>query len=162
MLESRQLPKRYRISTAVHVAPALLVAAWGATWIATHSSGRGGSSVHTLFQTVALAESVAALLLRRRKPVGALVGILVAYFLFQLDPLLLPAILLALLNVALVKERPTALVAAAASAAAAVVVPFTGRASVDLASNLLPRLLAVAAAATLGLWERTRTPKETR
>jgi hypothetical protein len=139
----------------------LLVAAWGGYWIAAHASGRAGS-VHTLFQTAGLAESVVALLLRRRKPVGAFVGILVAYFLFQLDAILLPPLLLALLSLALLRERRTVLLATAASIAAVTALPFTGRASVGLAGYLLPRLLAVAAAAALGLLAQTRTAKETR
>ena len=157
-----QAPRnRYGASTATHLAPVLLVAAWGGYWIATHGSGCGGQ-VHTLFQTAALAESVAALLLRRRKPVGALVGILVAYFLFQLDAILLAPLLLGLLNLALLRERRTVLLATTASAAAIAAVPFTGRASVGLAGYLLPRLLAVAAAAAIGLLGHTRTAKETR
>jgi hypothetical protein len=155
-----QLPNRYRGRTVTLVAPAVLVAAWGVAWIAAHASGRGGY-VHTLLQAAALTESVVALLLRRRKPVGALAGIVVAYLLFQLDPLLLPPLLLALLNVALLKERRTVLLATAATAAAVAALPLTGRASVGLAGYLLPRLLAVAAAAALGLWARTRTQKET-
>jgi hypothetical protein len=161
MLEIHRLPKRYGGRTVTLVAPAVLVAAWGVAWIASHASARGGH-VHTVFQTAALAESVVALLLRRRKPVGALVGILVAYFLFQLDPLLLAPLLLALFNVALLKERRTLLLATAATATAVTALPLTGRASVGLAGYLLPRLLAVAAATALGLWARTRTPKETR
>jgi hypothetical protein len=160
MLEIHQLPKRYGGRTLSLVAPAVLVAAWGVAWIADHASARGGH-VHTLFQTAALTESVVALLVRRRKPVGALAGILVTYFLFQLDPLLLPPLLLAVLNVALLRERRTALLATTATVAAVAALLLTGRASVDLAGYLLPRLLAVAAAAALGLWARTRTPKET-
>jgi hypothetical protein len=159
MLGTHQLSKRYGGRTVTLVAPAVLVAAWGVAWIASHASARGGGHVHTLFQTAALTESVVALLLRRRKPVGALVGILVAYLLFQLDPLLLPPLLLALLNVALLKERRTVLLATTAAAVAAL--PLTGRAPVGLAGYLLPRLLAVAAAAAVGLSARTRTPKET-
>jgi hypothetical protein len=161
MLAPHRLPNRLTTRLAVHFVPNLLVAAWGAYWVATHGAGRGGS-VHTIFQTAALAESVVALLLRRRKPVGALVGILAAYFLFQLDGLLLPPLLLALLNVALLSGRRTVLLAATASAAAVAGVPFTGRTSVGLAGYMLPRLLAIAAAAALGLWTQTRTAKERR
>jgi hypothetical protein len=160
MLETHQLPNPYGRRTLSLVAPAVLVAAWGVAWIAVHASARSGH-VHTLFQTAALTESVVALLLRRRKPVGALAGILVAYLLFQLDPLLLPPLLLAVRNVALLKERGTVLLATTAAAAAVAAVPLTGRASVGLAGYLLPRLLAVAAAAALGLWAQTHTPKET-
>jgi hypothetical protein len=160
MLEIHQLPKRYRGRTVTLVAPVVLVVVWGVAWIASHASAGGGGHLHTMFQTAALAESVVALLLRRRKPLGALVGILVAYLLFQLDPLLLPPLLLALLNVALQKERRTVLLATAATAAAVVALPLTGRAPVGLAGYLLPRVLPVAAAAALGLWARTRITKE--
>jgi hypothetical protein len=160
MLEIHRLPKRYCGRTVTLVAPVVLVAALGVAWIAAHTSARGGGHVHTLFQTAALTESTVALLLRRRKPVGALVGILVAYLLFQLDPLVLPPLLLALLNVALLKERRTVLLATAATAAAVAALPLTGRATVGLAGYLLPRLLAVAATAALGLWARTRKTKE--
>ena len=54
------------------------------------------------------------LLLRRRTPVGALVGILVAYLAFELDPLLLPALLFALFTVATLREHRTVLLATAA------------------------------------------------
>jgi hypothetical protein len=148
--------------TLLLVAPAVLVAVWGVAWIASHASTRGGTYVHTLFQTAALTESVVALLLCRRKPVGALAGILVAYLLFQLDPLLLAPLLLALLNVALLRERRTVLIATAATAAAVAALPLTGRTPIGLAGYLPPRLLAVAAAVALGLWARTRIPKETR
>jgi hypothetical protein len=136
--------------TDVRLAPAaVLVAAWGIAWIAFHASQH--TYAHTLFQTLALAESVIALLLRRRKPVGALAGILVAYLAFQLDALLLPPLLMALFTVATSTERRTVLLATAAAATAVVALPVTGRASVDLAGYLLPRLLAVAAAAAIGL-----------
>jgi len=159
MTEISRTAKRYANGTAFHVAPVLLVAAWGVTWISLHASQHTG--VHTLFQTLALAETVIALLLRRRKPVGALVGILIAYFAFQLDPLLLPPLLIALFTVAAVGGRRTVLLATAATATTVAALPLTGRASVDLAGHLLPRLLAVAAAAALGPWARTHIAEET-
>jgi hypothetical protein len=158
MIEITRTPNRYRGRTAIHVAPVLLVAAWGAAWIASHASQQ--AYVHTLFQTLALAESVIALLFRRRKPVGALIGILVAYFAFQLDPLLLPPLLIALFTVAAVGGRRTVLLATAATASAVAALPLTGRASIDLASYLL-RLVGVAAAAVMGLRAQTHTAGET-
>jgi hypothetical protein len=132
MIEITQTPKRYRGRTAGHVPPVLLVAVWGVARIGVHASQHG--YVHTLFQTLAIAESGIALLLRRRKPVGALVGLLVAYLAFELDPLLLPALLFALFTVATLRERRTVLLATAASAATAAALPLTSRASVDLAA----------------------------
>ena len=161
VIEISRTPKPYRSRTAVQLAPVLLVAAWGGAWIGFHASPH--AYVHSLFQTLALAESVIALLLRGRKPVGALVGILIAYLAFQLDPLLLPPLLIALFTVATLTERRTVLLATAAAAAATTVaaLPLTGRASIDLAGYLVPRLLAVAAAATIGLWAQTNTATET-
>ena len=69
MIEISRAPKRDASATACHLAPAL-VAAWGVAWIGFHALQHVGA--HTLFQTLALAESVIALLLRRRKPGGAL------------------------------------------------------------------------------------------
>ena len=160
MIDAHLPNKRHGSRTVVDLAPVLLVAAWGVAWIGLHASEH--TRVHTLFQTLVLAESVIALLLRRRKPVGALLGILVAYFAFELDPLLLPPLLIALFTAATLRERGTVLLAAAATAATAAALPLTGRASVDLAGYLVPRLLAVAAAAALGVWAQTHPTKETR
>jgi hypothetical protein len=148
VIEISRTSKPYRSRTAVQLAPVLLVAAWGGAWIGFHASPH--AYVHSLFQTLALAESVIALLLRRRKPVGALVGILIAYLALQLDALLLPPLLIALFTVATVRERQTVLFATAAAATTVAALPLTGRASIDLAGYLVPRLLAVAAAATIG------------
>jgi hypothetical protein len=41
------------------------------------------------------------------------------------------------------------------------VLPLIGRGPIDLAAYLLPRLLAVATAAAVGLWAQTHTAKET-
>jgi hypothetical protein len=113
VIEISRTPKAYRSRTAVQLAPVLLVAAWGGAWIGFHASPH--AYVHSLFQTLALAESVIALLLRGRKPFGALVGILIAYLAFQLDPLLLPPLLIALFTVATLTERRTVLLATAAA-----------------------------------------------
>jgi hypothetical protein len=155
-----RVSKHDRNRTAVKLAPVLLMAAWGVAWIAFHASQQ--AYTHVLFQTLALAESVTALSLRGRKPVGALVGILVAYLAFQLDPLLLPALLIAVFTVAALTERRAALLATAATATAVAALPLTGRGSVDLAGYLLPRMLAVATAAAIGLRAQTHTPKVTR
>jgi hypothetical protein len=158
--EISHVSKRDRNRTAVNLAPVLLVAAWGVAWIASHASQQ--AYTHILFQSLALAETVTALSLRRRKPVGALVGILVAYLAFQLDPLLLPPLVIALFTVARVTERRTALPATAATAAAVAALPVTGRGSVDLVGYLLPRMVAVATAAAIGLRAQAHTAKQTR
>ena len=46
-----------------------------------------------------------ALLLRAREPAGALAGVLSGYLAFDLDPLLLPAVLVALLTIAATRGR---------------------------------------------------------
>jgi len=144
------------------VAPVAAIALYGALWIALHPGG-GRSSTHTFFQSLALAESVIALLLRRRKPVGALAGILAVYVLFQLDPLLLPAVLLALLTVAMERDRRTAIIAAAATVAATAAWPDIRGHAVSFAGYILPRLAAagvvVAAGTYLREWRNHRTVK---
>ena len=60
------------------VGPVIPVTLFGAVWIAAHAAaGRAGT--HTQFQILALAECTIALLLRGRKPVGALAGIVAVY-----------------------------------------------------------------------------------
>ncbi len=159
MIEINRRSPRHRSGTVVHLAPVLLVAAWGVAWIGFHASQL--AYARSLFQMLALAEGVIALLLRRRKPVGALVGILIAYLAFQLDPLLLPALLTALFTVATLPVRRTALLATAATAVTVAALPLTGRASTDLGGYLLPRLLAVTTAAGAGLWAQTHMTMDT-
>ena len=137
------------------MAPVAAIALYGALWIALHPGG-GRSSTHTFFQSLALAESVIALLLRRRKPVGALAGILAVYVLFQLDPLLLPAVLLALLTVAMERDRRTAIIAAAATVAATAAWPDIGGHAVSFAGYILPRLAAAGVVVAAGTYLRER------
>jgi len=95
---------------------------------------------------------VIALLLRGREPAGVLAG----YLAFDLDPLLLPAVLAALLTIAATHGRRTAAVAAAAAIAA---MPYLHGDPVSLPGYLLPRLTAAAIAAAAGtyLHERGKT-----
>ena len=99
----------------LRTAPVAVTALYGAWWIAAHAGG-GRASAHTLWQSLALAEALLALLLRYRKPVGALAGILAAYLLLALDPLLLPGVLVALFTVAATRRRRTMAIAAATRA----------------------------------------------
>jgi hypothetical protein len=158
MIQTSTTRSRHGSRTAPSVS-VLLVAAWGIGWIAFHASR--DAYAHTLFQTFALAESVIALLMLRRKPIPGLLGILLAYLAFQLDPLLLPALLTGLFTVATLAERRAVLLATAATTTAVAALPLTGRASFDLPGYLLPRLLAVATAAAIGLWAQTRARTET-
>ena len=153
----RAWPRRPGVTwprAVLYVAPVAAIALYGALWIALHPGG-GRSSTHTFFQSLALAESVIALLLRRRKPVGALAGILAVYVLFQLDPLLLPAVLLALLTVAMERDRRTAITAAATVAATAAWPDIRGHA-VSFAGYILPRLAAAGVVVAAGTYLRER------
>ena len=136
-------------------APVAAIAVYGALWIALHAGG-GRGSTHTLWQCLALAETTLALLLRKRKPTVALTGILAVYLLFALDPLLLPAVLFALLTVAVERDQRTAVIAAAAAAAATAVCPYIGGRAVSFAGYALPRLAAFGIAAAAGMYLRQR------
>ena len=136
-----------------YAAPVVVIALYGALWIALHAGG-GRGSTHTLFQSLALAEATVALLMRRRKPVGALAGILAVYALFSLDPLLLPALLFALLTVATERDKRTA--------AAIAVWPDVGRHAVSFVGYSLPRLAAAGAAVAAGMYLRERRNRRSR
>jgi hypothetical protein len=77
----------------------LPITLFGAAWITLHASA-GRTGIHTLFQAPALAECTIALLLRGRKPFGALASILVMYALADLDAILILPVLLAMATVA--------------------------------------------------------------
>lgn len=141
----------------LYIAPVVLVAAVGLTWIALHASaGRG--QTHTLFQLLALAESVAALLLRRRKPAGALAGILAAYLLFDLEPVLGLAVLLALLTLTMAGSRRAAVLGAAATTVAVVALPYLHGDHTTVAASLA-RAAAVGGTVAAGAWIRARGAK---
>jgi hypothetical protein len=107
----------------LYIAPVVIVAVIGMAWIAFHvQTGRG--QVHSLFQILALAENVIALLLRRRKPVGALAGILVVYLFVDLEPVTGLPLLLALLTVAMVGSRRAVFLCATATTAVVVGMPY--------------------------------------
>ena len=141
--------------TVLYAAPVTVIAAYGAVWIALHAAG-GRGSTHTLFQSLALAEATLALLLRARKPVGALAGILAVYLLFSLDPLLLPAVLFALLNVAAMRDHRTTAISAITVAALIAAWPYVRGDTVSVAGYILPRLAAAGVAAAAGLYLRSR------
>jgi len=136
-------------------APVAAIAVCGALWIALHAKG-GRGSPHTFFQSLALAETMLALLLRRRKPTGALAGILAVYLLFALDPLLLPAVLFALFTVAAVRDHRTTAIAAATTAAALAVMPYLRGDPVSFTGYSLPRLAAACAVVAAGAYLRAR------
>jgi hypothetical protein len=139
----------------LHAAPVAVTALYGAWWIASHAGG-GRASAHTAWQSLALAETLLALLLRHRKPATALAGILAAYLLFALDPLLLPGVLFALFTVAATCHRTAAALAATATAAAITAMPYLHGDPASLPGYLLPRLPAAATAAAAGAWLHAR------
>ena len=135
------------------MAPVVPVALFGAVWIVAHATaGRAGA--HTLFQALALAEGTIALLLRSRKPVGTLAGIVAVYALADLDTIMILPVLLA---VATVADRRGWRVAAAATLLTALVVavmPLLHGDRVGVLAGTLPHLAAVILAAGLGAWVR--------
>jgi len=142
----------------LYTAPVAVIALYGALWIALHTGGGRGSE-HTFWQSLALAETVLALLLRAWKPAGTLAGILAVYLVFSLDPLLLPAVLFALLTVAMKRDQRTAAIAAVAAAALIAARPFILGArgeAVSLAGYILPRLAAVGVVVAAGMYLRAR------
>lgn len=133
----------------------VLVSLLGAVWIAFHAS-QGRGTTHTLFQTLALAENVVALLLRRRKPIGALAGILGVYLLVDLEPTTVLPVLLALETVAVVSDRRAAAMATVATALVLVAMPYLHGDPVSLVGYSLSHLAAVGFAVMLGLYLRAR------
>jgi hypothetical protein len=132
-----------------------VIALYGALWIALHT-GSGRASAHTLWQSLALTETLVALLLRHRKPAGALAGILAAYLILDLDPLLLPGVLVALFTVAATRHRTTLVLAATATAVVIAAIPYLHGDPVSLPGYLLPRLAAAVTAVAAGTWLHAR------
>ena len=139
------------IARVLYLAPVVAIAAYGAWWIAAHTGG-GRAATHTLWQSLTLAEITVALLLRGRKPVGALAGILTAYLIFDLPWLTLPPMLLALLTVAAVRDHRTVTVAAAAAAAVITAMPYLHGDEGSFAGYTLPLLAAAGAAVAAGTY----------
>lgn len=146
-------PRRFSAPWVRAVAPVLPIAVFGAVWIVLHATaGRG--STHTLFQVLALAECTIALLLRGRKPVGALAGILVVYALADLDTIMILPVLLAVATVADRRERRTAAVATLMTAAVVAGMPFLHGDQVSVLTGTVSHLAAIVLAAGLGAWVR--------
>jgi hypothetical protein len=135
------------------VGPVVPIALFGVVWIVLHATaGRAGA--HTLFQVLALAECTIALLLRGRKPVGALAGIVVVYALADLDAIMILPVLLAVATLADQRERRTAAAATLVTAAVVAAMPFLHGDQVSVLAGTLPHLAAVVLAAGLGAWVR--------
>lgn len=146
-------PRRFAVPWVRAVGPVLPIAVFGAVWIVLHATaGRGGT--HTLFQVLALIECTIALLLRGRKPVGALAGIVVVYVLADLDAIMILPVLLAVAAVADRRGRRTAAAAALMTAGVVAAMPFLHGDQVSVLTGTLPHLAAVTLAAGLGAWVR--------
>jgi hypothetical protein len=139
----------------LYLAPVVIVALWGASWIAIHAHLARGF-VHPLFQSLAVIEATVALLLRRRKPVGALVGILAVYTLVDLDPTTLLPVLVALFTVAAVSARRIAVWAIVATALLVIATPFIHQDAINLLEYVVLRLAAIGLVAAAGLYWRSR------
>lgn len=146
-------PRWLKTRWARAAGPVLPLTAFGAAWIVLHATaGRGGT--HTLFQFLALAEATTALLLRGRKPVGALAGILAAYAVTDLAAILIGPVLLALATAADRRGRRVAVAATAVTALVVLTMPVLHGDRVSVLAGELPSLAAVLLAAGLGAWIR--------
>jgi hypothetical protein len=141
-------------SRMLDAAPVVVIALYGALWIALHA-GDGRGSAHTLWQSLAFAEAVLTLLLRRRKPAGALAGILAVYLLTDLGPLLLPTVLFALLTVAAIRDHRTVALATTAAVTVIAATPYLHGDTVAFPGYGLLRLAAAGAAVGAGLYLRS-------
>jgi hypothetical protein len=140
------------VTRILYAAPVVVFAGYGGWWIAAHGGG-GRAATHTLWQSLTVTEITVALLLRGRKPAGALAGILAAYLVFDLLWLTLPPMLFALLTVAAVRGRRTVTVAAAA-AAVITAGPYLHGDRGSFAGYTLPLLAAAGAAVAVGTYLR--------
>lgn len=148
-----EMRRRLRARWVRAAGPVLPIATFGAVWIALHAeAGRAGT--HTAFQILALAECTVALLLRGRKPLGALAGILLVYVLTDLGTIMILPVLLAAATVADQCERRIAAAVTLFTATAVAVTPFLHGDQAGILTGILPRLSAVILAASLGAWVR--------
>jgi hypothetical protein len=139
----------------LYLAPVVVALLWGAWWIAAHAYLARGF-VHPLFQSLALAENVTALLLRRRKPVGALAGILVVYGFVALDPTTFLPVLIALFTVTVVSSRRVAAWAIIATTLLVIATPFIHKESIDVLEFAMVHLTAIGLVAAAGQYWRSR------
>jgi hypothetical protein len=139
----------------LYLAPVVVTLLWGAGWIATHAHLARGFT-HPLFQSLALVENVTALLLRRRKPVGALAGILAVYVLVDLEPTTLLPLLIALFMVTAVSSRRVTVWAIVATTLLVMARPFIHADSIDVVQYAGLHLTAIGLAIAAGLYWRSR------
>lgn len=138
-----------------YLAPVAFVLLYGASWIAIHAHEARGY-IHPLFQSLALLENVIALLLRRRKPIGALAGILAVYTLVDLEPTTLLPVLLSLFTVSASSTRWVTVWAIVATTLLVMATPFIHKDSIDLLAYSFLHLTAIGLVAAAGLHWRSR------
>ncbi len=139
----------------LYLGPVVCVLLWGIWWIATHAYLARGI-VHPLFQSLALAENVTGLLLRRRKPVGALAGTLVVYVLVALDPTTFPPVLVALFSVTVVSAPRVTVWAIMATMLLVMATPFIHKEPIDFLEFAMVHLTAIVLVAAAGLYWQSR------
>ena len=139
----------------LYFAPMAVALLWGASWIALHAHLARGF-VHPLFQILALIENETALLLRRRKPVGALAGILAVYIIVDLEPTTLLPVLIALFTGTAASSRRVAVGAIVATTLLVMATPFIHRDSIDLLAYAFWHLTAIGLVAAAGVFWRSR------
>ncbi len=139
----------------LYLAPVVGALLWGVWWIAAHAYLARGF-VHPLFQCLTLVENVTALFLRRRKPVGALAGILIVYVLVALDPITFLPVLIALFSVTVIGELRVSAWAILATTLLVMATPFIHNESIDLLEFATVHLVAIGLVAAAGLYWRSR------
>lgn len=122
--------------------------------------GLGGGNVrgytHLVLLSLTLVESAIALYFRRRHPLGALVGVLAVYTVFQLPPTMVLPVLLALLTVVVLQPGNVLTLAALGTAVVVIGRPYVNGQAVDVLGQQLPLLLAISVTVSLGIYLRAR------
>jgi hypothetical protein len=139
----------------LEIAPVVVVVVVGALLIA-FDNGTGLRSTHQIWLSIVLAESAAALLFRRRHPVGALAGVLTTFVLFDAPAVSLLPLLVALATVVASRPRRTGVAAAAVSVAAVVATALLHDGGFNVAHQGLVPLTALSLAYFTGLHLRPR------
>lgn len=142
-------------SRVCYLAPVVFVLLFGGSWIAIHAHLARGYA-HPLFQSLALLENVIALLLRRRKPIGALAGILVVYVFVDLEATTLLPVLLSLFTVTAASTRWVTVWAIVATTFLVMATPFIHKDAIDLLVYSFLHLTAIGLVAATGLYWRAR------
>jgi hypothetical protein len=137
------------------IAPVVAVVVVGALLIAFDTGG-GLRSTHQIWLSIVLAESAVALLFRRRRPVGALAGVLTTFVLFDAPAVSLLPLLVALFTVVSSSPRRTGVAAAAVCVVAVAATALLHDGGFNVGHQGLVPLTALALAYVSGLRLRPR------